>query len=454
MKRIVSALLGLCLFVGVGSLVAQQATANHGVSLQSTRTDLTVTSAESETGNSTKIDSPPAIVTPPTIGAKDLKYLEPSVPDRILRAWQYQLQLLEQPAFIVATTGTTTTTISNPQKWLPQHAVIFQFSELFPRVTNFPAMVQAAYSVTHPGTLPSAGMLDPSLCRNHDTLECLASGGNVWGRLLSGAKLTFSVAQRDQVQQGVLLTNLSTSQGWGWNGQVDFDPSSLFITSANWKSAVSVLSKGGTATDGLCFFQNQKPSSDALRECENQFARPMLTSWTQKHGLTKLAAFAIPTFQLKYLSQFDFIKQGGLLIENPNLQRSLKSMTFTWDFRRLIAGPTDRVTIGTLYGQSVTSKDPKQATSGDANTSQLCVLSSGRFRSYVAVAPGSSMDSCRAVAVALGSVDRYAAACATDRKVDIGLSADVRVPLEEKNKPDTNCGWRLPPIVNVASNTP
>jgi hypothetical protein len=443
-------ILGICQVLLVLTLVfARSALA------QSTRTDLTVTSAESETSNSTKIDSPPAMVSPTKIGAADLKYLEPSVPARILRAWQYQLQLLEQPAFIVATTGTTTTTIPNPQKWLPQHAVIFQFSELFPRVTNFPAMVQAAYSVTHHGTPPSAGILDDSLCpKNHSTLECLASGGNVWGRLLSGAKLTFSVAQRDQVQQQVLLTNLPPSQGWGWNGQVDFDPSSLFITSANWKSAVSILSKGGTHTDGPCFFKNQNPSLEALADCENQFARPMLTSWTKNRGLTNLAAFAIPNFQLKYLSQFDFIKQGGLLIENPNLQRSLKSLTFTWDFRRLIAGPTDRVTIGTLYDQSVTPKDPKQDTSGGANTSQLCVLSSGRFRSYVAVAPGSSMDSCRAVAVALGSVDRYAAACATDRKVDIGLSADVRVPLEEKNKPDTNCGWRLPPIVNVASNTP
>ena len=34
MKRIVSALLMLCLFVGVGSLFAQQATVNHGVSLR------------------------------------------------------------------------------------------------------------------------------------------------------------------------------------------------------------------------------------------------------------------------------------------------------------------------------------------------------------------------------------------------------------------------------------
>jgi hypothetical protein len=423
---------------------------------QSTRTDLTVTSAESETGDNKKSDLP-LLISPKTISAKDLKHLEPSLfPDRILRAWQYQFQVLEQPAFIVATTGTTTTTIPNPQKWLQQHSIVVQLSEIFPRVTNYPALVKAAYAARY-GKEPSDGtLLDDTLCKKHTQLQCLASGGNIWGRLFSGAQVTFSVAQRDQVQQGVLLTNLPVSQGWQWNGQIDFNPASLFISSTSWKSAVPVLGKGGSAADDPCFFQNPKPQNPeaqypkALIDCEAKYARPMLNSWTQNRGLTNLAAVAIPTFQLKVLSQFDFIKQGGVLAENPNLQRSLKSMTFTWDLRRLIAGAPDRVTIGDLYGQAVTSKD----TSGDANKTQLCVLSSGRFRSYVGVAPNSSMDACQAIAVAVGSVDRYAAACATDRKVDIGLSADVKVPLQEKNKPDTNCGWRPAAIANVASNTP
>src|SRR5580698_4464184 len=60
------------------------------------------------------------------IGKKELEPYETSIAERLLRSCQYQYQLLEQPACLVATVatkaGTETATIANPDKWLQQHS--------------------------------------------------------------------------------------------------------------------------------------------------------------------------------------------------------------------------------------------------------------------------------------------------------------------------------------------
>jgi hypothetical protein len=381
----------------------------------------------------------------------ELKNLEPSVTERLLRSWQYQFQLLEQPAVLVATSDGTTATIPNPNKWLQQHSITLTLAEWFPRSTNLPFLVQTVYDYhdpDHKGLAPV--FLDKNLCGNHaTTLSCLASGGSWWGRLFSGATLTFSVSQRDEVEQGVVIPTLSASEGWAWNGELDFNPASLFITSANWKNAVSVLAEGQDKSRNIKLLKNEqadtsciytkesKESKLGLAGCVTKFTKPSLTSSLGNTGWADFAAVAIPTFQLKALSQFDFLKQGGILTESPLLQRSLKSMTFTWDLRRLIAATTDRVAIGALYDQA--QKTPKLP--DNTKVTKLCVLKSKSAMSYINVAEDSTMNACRGLAVALGGVDQYAVACAADRIVYIGVSAGINQRPAELNKPATNCGW-------------
>src|SRR5260221_1311336 len=285
--------------------------------------------------------------------------------------------------------------------------------------------------------------------------ECSYWGRSFWGRLFSGASLTFSVGQRDEVQQGVVVPNLTTSQGWGWNGEVKFDPASLFITSVNWKSAVSVLGKGPDGkyryigAENLVENSAKNPSDEfkclvqvptdataiPFDKCEKQFARPRLNPSIQQNFLTSLAAIVTPTFDLKVQSQFDFIKQGGILIQSPLLHRSLKNMTFTWDLRRLIPETTDKLTIATLYEQAKITSKPSDSTS-----SKLCVLRSGAFRSYITVAPGSTTISCKRLAIDLDAKE-YAVACATDQKVGIGNFVRKENDTLDSDKPSTICGW-------------
>jgi hypothetical protein len=154
---------------------------------------------------------------------KELKALgiEPSRPQRWLRQWQYQYQLLEQPEYITVTSGGLTTTVLNPNKWLQQHSISLNFAELVPRATNLPEMVEAAYNETSADNKPFR--LDSSICKDPRHLDCLADGGGFLQRLISSTTMTLSVAQRDQVQQGVIAPTLSPSQAWAWTGQADWN---------------------------------------------------------------------------------------------------------------------------------------------------------------------------------------------------------------------------------------
>src|SRR5260221_3718863 len=61
---------------------------------------------------------------PKIIHNTDLKYLEPTAGERFARSLQYQYQLQEQPAVLVASVGGSTQVIPNPNKWLQQHSII------------------------------------------------------------------------------------------------------------------------------------------------------------------------------------------------------------------------------------------------------------------------------------------------------------------------------------------
>jgi hypothetical protein len=97
----------------------------------------------------------------------------------------------------------------------------------------------------------------------------------------------------------------------------------------------------------------------SLHDCERLLTRQRLQAAFGPSRGSEIAAVMIPTLQFKVLSQFDFIKQGGLLTENSNLQRSLKSLTLSWDLRRRVPSITDRLTVATLYAQPIKPSDAK-----------------------------------------------------------------------------------------------
>lgn len=318
------------------------------------------------------------------INNDDLKNFQPSVKEKVLRSWQYQFQLQEQPAFIVANSGGATSTLPNPNKWLQEHSITLTLSELFPKVTDLPDLVGAAYDMHHYNNPTDAIVrLNTDICQSKDKLKCLVRGGdfsagNFFERLFSGASVTFSESQRDRFEQGMIVS-LSTSQSWAFGYVINFNPASLFVTSANWAKVSTVLSKrhidfGGVTGEEKNCIVTDSPVKDrtAIGECEELFARPRLYGSNQQSFWTSVAAVMIPSFKMQAQSQFDFLKQGGILVQSPLLQRTLKNLTFTWDLGRLLPGTSDKMAIEQIYYQT-----PKAQNGGEIKTGNVVQLRSG-----------------------------------------------------------------------------
>jgi uncharacterized protein YodC (DUF2158 family) len=314
----------------------------------------------------------------------DLKNFQPSIKEKLLRSWQYQFQLQEQPAFIVANSGGTSSTLPNPNKWLQEHSITLTLSELFPKVTNLPDLVGAAYDMHQYNNPTNAKLqLDSDICQSTDKLKCLVRGGdfsvgNFFERLFSGASVTFSESQRDEFQQGMIVP-LSTSQGWAFGYVINFNPASLFVTSANWAKVNAVLSKrhidlGDLTPEEKNCVMADGPVKDrnAIGECEGLFAKPRLYGSDRQSFWTGVAAVMIPSFKMQALSQFDFLKQGGVLVQSPLLQRTLKNFTFTWDLGRLLPATSDKLAIEQIYYQT-----PKSQNEGEIKTGNVVQLKSG-----------------------------------------------------------------------------
>lgn len=388
------------------------------------------------------------------ISKNEVRSFEPSRGQRFLRAWQYQFEFDEQPLFVVATSNGSTQIVQNPEKYLKQDTIGFQFSELFPNTANLASIVGAIYSSSVvPNKEQKQILLETSLCGNAQLIRCLASGGsgfsNFMERFLSATTVNFSLAERNEIQQGIVVQNLPASLHYGPAGEVDFDPASFFINGSSWKSAVGAL-KGMNVSvasppsfENNCFVKNGgTPTQDnpaqedeTRRRCATEFGAPRFAPSIGHGKWTYFGALLIPKFQFKAVSQFDYIKNGGVLVSFPGLQRSLKNYSFTWNFRQAIASTSDRLAALAAY-RSYTPYAPKETVSAP----KLCITIDGGARGYVPVGEAFDFNSCRTLAKKAGAKE-YALACATGSSVEIGPSVDVDDVTRVQRPVLNQCSW-------------
>jgi hypothetical protein len=302
--------------------------------------------------------------------------------------------------------------------------------------------------------------LDEKVCRGNKGIECLASGGKFFERFLSGLSGNVSWSERDEVQQGILVNSFSATQHYGPAGEIDFDPASLFITGTNWKAAVNALKDikvdtakffrdDGKSLEARCFVKDSTPYATA-EDCVKEFTKPRFTAF-KKPGIGEVL---IPKFQFKVADQFDFIKNGGVLIPQPGLQRSLKNYMFTWDLKHLIPSTADRVAVLAAYRSYKPPKSTQEAakqpsvgvtvsetsTEKEVNQPKVCVTVSDSSRGYVPVGNDFTIDRCRSLAKDAGAAS-FALACVTAGSMVIGFPNDSNTG-QPVNLPEPNaCHW-------------
>jgi len=256
-----------------------------------------------------------------------VRSLELPVPGRFARGFQYEYKLGEQPGTVLISSGQNnglvTAFVRNPQHYLQQHTITYKFSELFPdRLSLFKRGND--YLNKDPSQYPDGETkLTEYLCgRGKPLITCLTKGGGWFQRFLMGASINVSFPERADVLNGFFVTDPKFGKKYQVNGGFTFDPTKLFPNATNWRTTFEEVQKIDKALALL-------GASDAI--------------WGRRPWKPSLAAALIPKVEFKRVTQFDFVKNNGILIQAPFPERALNTWTFTWDLTRVIPDTKNRI---------------------------------------------------------------------------------------------------------------
>jgi hypothetical protein len=353
---------------------------------------------------------------------------------RIARAFQYQFGLQEQPGTVTVQNGSAVTFVPNPEHYLVRHSLNLQLSEFFLPPSDFGSALKSFHDNEAGGKT-----LDlRSLCgkRKQWALECVATSGAWWQRALSGVKGTFSLSERTRVVSGIVVPDKPFPQGYDKAGEIDFDPTQLFILGSNWKGAAASLAGIRVVSgnkDSACFpdlksgsLDISQPDLELIEKCIREYGG------SKRGGIGFLAA-AVPTFKFVRQTQFDFLKNGGALLPAPFPEPALNSYSFTWDLRRMIAPTKERVAV----------TDTIKATHPSTSGTKLCVTLSNGQKSFMPISDSFPESSCERFAQGMSNGQFVFACVAQNGETSLGDDSHLK-PV------GGNCKWSTDKLVKAA----
>lgn len=255
--------------------------------------------------------------------SEKVKSLQLNFGRRFARGLQYDLEVTEQTGTVLVEVDTGDDTFTrpfrNPQSYLQKHTFTLKFGELFPeRLSIFKR--GSEYLKKNPQAADN--QLAELLCRDQPLITCLTKGGSWWKRALMGTSVSLTLSERAKVVSNLFVTDPRFGKDFQVHGGFVFDPAKLFPSATNWKST----------------FDDVKNIDKALALLGTGDARSGRQPWKQPW-----AAVFIPKVELKVLSQFDFIKNGGELREARFPNRALNTLKLTWDVARAIPDTKSRL---------------------------------------------------------------------------------------------------------------
>jgi hypothetical protein len=297
--------------------------------------------------------------------------------------------------------------VSNPERYLNEHTLKFTFNELFPSPESLAPAVKNVCA------------LNKALCGSNPDLPAylrnIADGHGWWARALSGVAVSIDLGERQALQQGVIVAENSFTNHYQVSGGVDFDPVNLFIGGANWKAVLTAV-----PDQKLCGgppFRNCIDSLSRPRFFAPKFSAANLVTKPNR-GIVVLAA-VVPVVSFKRVSQFDFIKSGGVLVSTPYLENAQNQFTLKWDLKRAIPSSAS------LPDASVLTPEPP------ATSARLCiVVSSEGIRSFIPVSQKFPVESCSEFAKQ--SKQRFALGCVGEQ----GITQGDPIPADDKEALD------------------
>lgn len=355
-----------------------------------------------------------------------IKSLMSPIPLRILRGFQYEFKVIEQPGTVLLTNDAgVIQPVENLQRNLQQNTLTFKWAELFPDAMS---LYKRGNDYLNKNAPSDDVELRGWLCGTRPLVTCLAKGGRWWERFFGGFTTYVNYSERVSVVGNLDVTDPRFGKKFQFNGGASFDPTKLFLTPSSWKGAFDEVQKIDKATALL-------GARDALK------GTPWKPNW--------LALF-LPKIDFKILSQFDFIKQDGILVEAPFRERALNTWTLTWDLTRLIPDTKNRLDADIAREAVAKLQTDLGHKPPDPNLiwRKRCILYFAADQRNVDVQAGFSDKSCWELAQAkiYSAAQFYELACvqgpaAAEVVVNGGQIPRANLPAPANKPPGNACKW-------------
>ncbi len=280
--------------------------------------------------------------------------LYPGFIERYARASPTKIEIIQQPRTILEQTGTVSLPAGNPDTLLVRYSSTTTWADVFPSVADIHDQAKAFIDsgLTIPATAFICGKelnQVESAKRATQLANCIMRDGKPYrtGRFFEGFKTQFSFGQNPQIEQGIsVVGTAAATSNYSVSGEVDFDPKTLFLNGTDWENSYEAVK--AYDPDGklqlMEEFQRRirhacGPSSDGKIDDRLSLCAKRLSGLTPRQ---MLGAVLIPQFSEVIKNQFDFVKQGDLLIAAPYPTKNLSDLTFTIDLSRLIPSSKQR----------------------------------------------------------------------------------------------------------------
>ena len=277
--------------------------------------------------------------------------------ERIVRAAVVKTEVIQQPKLVQIADATGQLSYQpNPGKLLWKVSSTTDYGQVVPTVADVQAQAAALDAAGVDLSTAGAKAFCSSRLSTPDAnhyftdvrgrfKDCLLRTGGAYmsARIASSFKLTFNWAQNPKVNSTFkyVVPSQYANVNQVFSGQVDFDPSKIFVTGSDWQSAYKAADSYGDAQEGVfaryMASKCEQPAdaqSDGFRkglvttDCVRKLARP--------RGWVVMAAVLTPTVSLVEKSNFDFLASNGVLAPNPFTTKRLADLTFSLDLTRVL----------------------------------------------------------------------------------------------------------------------
>ena len=278
-------------------------------------------------------------------GAARITY--PKTIERYFQASPSKVELLQQPKTILVQQGTSSIPVMNPDAFLVRYSVGTTWASVFPSVADIHDQIKS-FQTAKFKVLGNTELLCGDKADSTKLVDCVMQTGtsNRFVRLAGGFKTQFNYGQSPQIQQNINVGGTpAANENYSLSGEIDFDPKTLFLNGTDWNNAYNsalAYNDSTLADNALTEFHHRV----AVRCKLNKDANVLTTECIRRvSGLTPkqmAAAVLIPQISASIKNQFDFIKQGGLLVAAPFPTNSLYDITLTVDPSRLFPSAKQR----------------------------------------------------------------------------------------------------------------